>query len=167
MVPLFLGAPPSPGALLKTLVTRPRTGRALIGMIFKGMAPTQAALKRGAVEESIEIFVRRVALGDAGYDKLPEWVKRHMQLNAGTHISQFRNDGGFVPFTPSDARSIRVPVLVMTGQHSPVGLKTLAQELAKLLPKAQEVEIANASHTMHVANPEATAKAVLGFLAQS
>lgn len=87
VIPLFLGAPPSPLALLKTLITRPRTGRALAGMIFNGMQPTQAALKRGAVEESIEIFVRRVALGDAGYDELPEWVKRHMRLNSGTHVS--------------------------------------------------------------------------------
>jgi pimeloyl-ACP methyl ester carboxylesterase len=164
VVPLFLGAPPSPPALLKTLITRPTTGRALAGMIFNGMQPTQAALKRGAVQESIEIFARRVALGDAGYEELPGWVKRHMTLNAGTHVSQFRNDGGFVPFTARDARSIRVPTLVMTGQQSPSGLRALAKELARLLPKAVEVEIPNASHVMHVANPEATIAATVGFL---
>ncbi len=165
VIPLFLGAPPSPPALLRTLLMRPRTGRALAGVIFNGMQPTQAALKRGAVEESIEIFARRVALGDAGYDQLPDWVKRHMRLNAGTHVSQFRHDGGFVPFSGADARSIRVPALVMTGEHSPAGLKLLARELARLLPAAQEVEIRNASHVMHVANPEATAKAIIRFLA--
>ncbi|GAC1642528.1 MAG: hypothetical protein NVS9B11_11110 [Candidatus Dormibacteraceae bacterium] len=136
-------------------------------MIFKGMQPTQAALKRGAVKESIEIFVRQVALGDAGYEALPEWVKRHMMLNAGTHVSQFHNDGGFVPFTARDARSIAVPTLVMTGQHSPAGLRVLAKELAALLPQAQEVEIPNASHVMHVANPEAAGNAILRFLAGS
>lgn len=167
VIPLFLGAPPSPPALLKTLVTRPRTGRALAGMIFKGMQPAQAALKRGAVEESMEIFVRRVALGDVGYEAMPEWVKRHMRLNAGTHAAQFRNDGGFVPFTARDARSIQVPTLVMTGQHSPAGLRVLAKELAALLPNAQEVEIANASHVMHVANPEASGNAIIRFLAGS
>lgn len=167
VIPLFLGAPPSPPALLKTLVTRPRTGRALAGMIFKGMQPTQAALKRGAVEESIEIFVRRVALGDAGYEALPEWVKRHMKLNAGTHVSQFQHDGGFVPFTARDARSIRVPTLVMTGEHSPAGLKVLAKALAGLLPRAHEVDIPKASHVMHVANPEAAVNAIIRFLAAS
>lgn len=165
VIPLFLGAPPSPPALLKTLVTRPRTGRALAGMIFRGLQPVEAALKRGAVEESMEIFVRRVALGNAGYEALPAWVKRHMKLNAGTHVSQFRNDGGFVPFTARDARSIRVPTLVMTGQQSPVGLRVLAKEIAASLPQAQEVEIPNASHVMHVANPEAATNAILRFLA--
>ena len=164
MVPLFLGAPPSPLALFKTLVTRPKTGRALAGMIFGGMQPTQAALKRGEVQESIEIFARKVALGDAGFDQLPDWVKEHMKLNAGTHISQFRNDGGFVPFSARDARLIQAPVLVMTGEHSPNGLKTLAKELAKLLPNAEEFDVPNASHVMHVANPDAAAKATLGFL---
>ena len=166
VIPLFLGAPPSPLALLKTLVTRPRTGRALAGMIFKGMQPTQALLKRGAVEESIELFARRVALGDTGYDELPEWVKWHMRLNAGTHVSQFRNNGGMVSFTAGDARSTWPPALVMTGEHSPTGLRVLARELARLLPQAEEVEIPNASHIMHVANPEATAAATLSFLAR-
>lgn len=164
VVPLFLGAPPRPAALLKTFVTHPAAGRALAGMFFTGMRPTEAAIKRGAVDESIDIFVRRVALGDAGYDELPEWVTRHMQLNAGTHVSQFRNDGGFVPFTRQDARSIATPTLVMTGEQSPRPLRVLAHELASLLPRAQEVQVPRASHVMHVANPTATADAILPFL---
>ena len=52
----------------------------------------------------------------------------------------------------------------MTGEHSPKCLKTLAKELAKLLPMAEEVDIPHASHVMHVANPDAAAKATLGFL---
>ena len=165
VVTLFLGAPPSPAALLRTLLTRPRTGRALARMFFKGMRPTESALQRGAVEESIEIFVRRVALGDPGYEQLPEWVKRHMRLNAGTHVSQFRNNGGFVPFTQREARSISAPTLVMTGEHSPEPLRVLSYELARLMPRAQQVEIDSASHVMHVANPSQTVKEIVRFLA--
>ena len=167
VIPLFLGAPPKPQALLKALVTRPAVGKALAGMVVKGMAPAQAAVKRGEIEKSIELFVRNVALGDAGYEELPEWVKSHMRLNAGTHVSQFKNDGGFVPFTASDARSLRAPTLVMKGERSPRPLRTLAHELAKLVPQAQEVEIPGASHVMHVANPEATADAIISFLSAS
>jgi pimeloyl-ACP methyl ester carboxylesterase len=146
-------------------VTNPRVGRALASMLVNGMRPTQAALERGEVDKSIEIFVRRVALGDSGYDELPAWVKQHMRLNAGTHVSQFRNDGGFVPFTKQDARSLPAPTLVMTGQRSPRPMKIIAKELARLLPGAEEVEIAGASHVMHVAAPEATASAIRDFLA--
>lgn len=35
----------------------------------------------------------------------------------------------------------------------------------RLLPDVQEVEIPDASHVMHVANPDATASAVIRFLA--
>ena len=165
VVPLLLGAPPNPLGLLKLLATKPQTARALAAMFFKGMLPTQTAIKRGQLEESIEIFTRRVALGDAGYDELPEWVKRHMRLNIGTHVSQFRNNGGFVPFTPLDARSIRVPTLVMTGQRSPRPLKVLSKELAALVPDCDQIEIPNASHVMHLANTPATVEAILAFIA--
>jgi pimeloyl-ACP methyl ester carboxylesterase len=164
VVPLFVGAPPRPPALLKTLVTNPAAGRALARMFFTGMRPTEAAVKRGDIEGSIDLFVRRVALGDAGYEQLPEWVTRHMRLNAGTHVSQFRNQGGFVPFTRQDARSIATPTLVMTGEQSPRPLQVLAHELAALLPRAQEVQIPRASHVMHVANPSASAAVMLHYL---
>lgn len=104
------------------------------------------------------------AEGDAGYDALPDWVKEHMRLNAGTHAARFRNNGGFAPFTPDGARSIRVPTLLMTGQPSPAALRVLSAELARYLPNAHTVEIPNASHAMHLANPDATVKAIEGFL---
>jgi pimeloyl-ACP methyl ester carboxylesterase len=166
VIPLFLGAPPRPPALLKTLVTRPRVGRALARMVFKGMVPAKAAIKRGAVDQSIEIILRRAAFGDAGYQELPDWAKHHMSLNTGTHVSQFLNDGGFVAFTARDARSIRHRTLVLTGAQSPAGQKVLAGELARLLPAAEEVEIPQASHMAHLVNPEATAEAIIRFLGQ-
>ena len=164
IVPLLIGFPPSPPALFKLLLSRPRTGLPLARMVFGGVLPVQSMVERGEVEASIEKFVRRVALGDAGYEALPHWVKEHMRLNAGTHAAQFRNNGGFVPFTPADARSIRVPTLVMTGQHSPAGLRVLAAELARHLPDVRTVEIPNASHAMHLANPEATVRAIVEFI---
>ena len=88
-----------------------------------------------------------------------------MRLNAGTHVSQFRNNGGFVPFTQREARSISAPTLVMTGEHSPEPLRVLSYELARLMPRAQQVEIDSASHVMHVANPSQTVKEIVRFLA--
>lgn len=165
VVTLFLGAPPGPRGLLATLLTNPRVGIPLARLVATGLAPTEALVKRGKHEESVERFLRKVALGDAGYAELPAWVKEHMRLNIGTHVSQFRNQGGFIPFTKRDARSIAAPALVMKGERSPAALKVMADELAKLLPAARTVEIPRASHIMHVANPEATATAILDFVA--
>lgn len=167
IVPLLLGFPASPPALIKLLLSRPRTGLPLAKMVFGGILPVQSMVERGEVEPSIEKFVRSVALGDAAYEALPGWVKEHMRLNAGTHAAQFRNNGGFAPFTPADARSIRIPILVMTGQHSPAALRVLSAELARHLPNARMVEIPNASHVMHLANPGATIRAIDGFLGAS
>ena len=167
VVTLFMGAPPGPSGLLKTLVSKPRVGIPLARMVFTGLAPTEALVKKGRAEESVQHFVRRVALGDVGYDELPGWVKEHMRLNIGTHIAQFQNRGGFIPFTARDARSITKPTLVMKGERSPEALKVLADELARLLPYARTIEIPKASHVMHVANPAATAKAITDFLAGS
>ena len=164
LVPLLIGFPPRPQALLWLLATRPRVGVPLAKMVFGGVLPVTRMVERGEVEASIQRFVRDVALGADEYDRLPEWMREHMLLNAGTHAAQFRNNGGFVRFTAADARSIGVPTLVMTGQHSPAALRVLSAELARHLPDVRTVEIPDASHAMHLANPEATVRAIIEFL---
>lgn len=141
VLPLLLGAPPRPWKLLGLLATRPATGRALLRMVAKGIAPTVKALKRGRLEDSVETFARRVALGDVTYDRLPEHFKAHMMLNAGTHRAQFLG-AGFPAFPARLARTIATPALVMTGQDSPEGLRRLSQRLLEVLPDAKHVEIA-------------------------
>ena len=165
VIPLFLGAPPGPLGLVATLATKPRLGRALAGMLLRGLVPAGNLAKQGKLEQSIELFARRVALGDAGYDAIPPSVKEHMLVNGGTHRSQMMNGGGFVPFTRREARAITTPTLVMTGAESPIGLRLLASELGRLLPNSRQVSIPKASHVMHVANPGATLEAIEAFLA--
>ncbi len=164
LVPLLIGFPPSPPALLKLVLTRPGVGVPLAKMVFGGVLPVTRMVERGEVDASIRRFVRDVALGADEYGRLPEWMKEHMLLNAGTHAAQFRNNGGFVPFTSADLRTIHAPVLIMTGQRSPKPLRVIAAEVARHLPNVRTVEIPNASHAMHLANPEATVNAIVDFL---
>jgi pimeloyl-ACP methyl ester carboxylesterase len=152
-----------PWQLAAVLLTRPRTGLAIMRMMFGGMLPAIRLLKRGRLEESVEHFARRVALGDAAYEAMSPEVRRHMALNAATHKAQFLGKG-FPRFSPDDARSIQQPTLVMTGSESPEALRLLAARLRELLPAAEHVEIAGASHVMHQAQPAATADAILAFL---
>lgn len=166
VIPLLLGFPPGPPRLLKLLVTRPATGLPVARTVFTGLAPAEAAAKRGAVEASLETFLRRVVLGDERYERMPEWVNHHMRLNLGTHAAQFLNNGGLVPFTAADARSIRVPTLVMNGAESPKLFQILDRELAGLLPHVRMVVVPGAGHLMQVDNPEATAAAILDFLSE-
>jgi pimeloyl-ACP methyl ester carboxylesterase len=52
----------------------------------------------------------------------------------------------------------------MNGAISPEHFHRLADRLAELMPNVERVEIPAASHMMHWQSPDATARAVLGFL---
>ena len=54
----------------------------------------------------------------------------------------------------------------MTGERSPAYLPRLTDRLQQLLPTAERVEIAAASHLMHEENAGAVNEAILGFLAR-
>ncbi len=163
VLPLFFSFPPKPWELIAVLVSRPRTGTALLNMIRRAVLPSLAALKRNELEDGVRIFVRNGAWGPVAYASMPDEVMRHMLLDARTFRAQMLGNT-FPRFTPADARAIRVPTLVMTGAISPVHMHRLADRLAELLPNVERVEIPKASHMMHWQNPDATAQAILAFL---
>ena len=163
VLPLFFSFPPKPWELLAVLVSRPRTGKALLSMMTRAVLPSVAALKRNELEEGVRIFVRNGAWGPQAYASLPDDLMRHMLRDARTFRAQMLGNT-FPHFTAADARAIRVPTLLMTGAISPVPLHRLADRLAELLPNVERVEIPEASHMMHWQNPESTAQAILGFL---
>jgi pimeloyl-ACP methyl ester carboxylesterase len=163
VLPLFFSFPPKPWELLAVLVSRPRTGKALLNMIQRAVLPSVAALKPNELEDGVRIFVRNGAWGPAAYASMPDEVMRHMLLDARTFRAQMLGNT-FPRFTPADARAIRVPTLVMTGAISPVHMHCLADRLAELLPNIERVEVPEASHMMHWQNPDATAQAILGFV---
>ncbi len=163
VLPLFLSTPPKPWELIAVFLSRPRTGKALLRMMMRGILPEIAAFKRNNLEDGVRIHAEKVALGPDAYASLPDEIKRHMLLDARTARAQMLGKG-FPRFTPADARAIRVPTLVMTGATSPEALHRLADRLVELIPNVERVEIAGASHVMHWQNPDATAQAILRFL---
>jgi pimeloyl-ACP methyl ester carboxylesterase len=73
---------------------------------------------------------------------------------------------GFPPLSDDDVRGVQVPTLLMTGERSPAYLPRLTDRLQQLLPNAERVEIAAASHLMSEENPAAVNGAILDFLAR-
>jgi pimeloyl-ACP methyl ester carboxylesterase len=74
---------------------------------------------------------------------------------------------GFPPLSEDEVRGVQVPTLLMTGERSPAYLPRLTDRLQQLLPNAERVEIAGASHLMSEENPRAVNDAILGFLGRS
>jgi pimeloyl-ACP methyl ester carboxylesterase len=73
---------------------------------------------------------------------------------------------GFAPLRAEAVGGVHAPALLMTGERSPAVLLRLTDRLQELLPNAERLEIAGASHAMQEENAGAVNNAILGFLAR-
>ena len=73
---------------------------------------------------------------------------------------------GLPPLSDDDVRGVAAPPLLLTGERSPAFVLRLTDRLQQLLPNAERVESAGASHTMQEQNAGAVNEAILGFLAR-
>ena len=159
---LFVSTPPPLRELFPLLVRRPRTALAILEFGAGTMTPAQRAFRRGDDDQALHVFARGV-LGKEAYERLPEERKQQARENLGTLRAQLLG-AGFPPLDEEDVRGMRVPTLLITGQRSPAFLLRLTERLQRLLPNAERVDIAGASHAMQEENPGAVNEAILGFL---
>lgn len=69
-------------------------------------------------------------------------------------------------FTCADAQKIAVPVLLVTGKRSPMGLQRMAETTAGCIKGAQLVSIPQATHWMQLDQAEVFNSAILAFLSK-
>jgi pimeloyl-ACP methyl ester carboxylesterase len=105
-------------------------------------------------------------LGKETYEQLPQQRMQQALENVRAVRAQVLG-AGFPPLSEDEVRGVRVPTLLMTGERSPAYLPRLTDRLQQLLPNAERVEIAGASHLMSEENPCAVNDAILGFLGRS
>jgi pimeloyl-ACP methyl ester carboxylesterase len=161
---LFVSTPPRPSELLALLVRWPRTALAILRFGVGTMAPAQRAFRRGDDDAALRTFGSGV-LGKETFERLSE--ERHQQARENINTVRAQLLGaGFPPLGEEEVRGVRVPTLLVTGERSPGVLLRLTDHLQRLLPNAERVEIAGASHAMHEEDPDAVNGAILGFLAR-
>jgi pimeloyl-ACP methyl ester carboxylesterase len=71
---------------------------------------------------------------------------------------------GFPPFREQDAKDIRVPTLLVSGENSNAVLRGVTARLQELLPNVERLNIKGASHNMFESHPQAFNRGVLEFL---
>ena len=71
------------------------------------------------------------------------------------------------PFTCDDAKKITVPVLVLAGDQSPIGLQRIAETVAGCINRAKFVKIPMATHWMQLDQPQLFNDQVISFLQQN
>ena len=164
VLPLFVkSVPPRPADLLRLLLNRPRTLFGLLRFVAGTVVPVQKAFARGDDERAMHIFGQGV-LGKMSYERLPEARIEQMRENRSTLRAFMMSDADFPPLGDDDVRSVRAPVLLVTGEHSPRFAIDLTDRLEELLSNRERVEILAASHVMHEENAPVVNEAIVGFL---
>jgi pimeloyl-ACP methyl ester carboxylesterase len=162
LLPLFVGAPPSPVRLLPLFFTRPRTAFAFVHTIATGLAPAESALKKGDKEKAMLTFARMAVTPEFFARMTPARLEQARQ-----NLAALEGDvtgKGLLAVTPSEVRRVTTPALVMVGAQSNRILPRVCERLTELLPNGRKVSVANASHLMHEDNPDEVSRLVLEFL---
>ena len=161
---LLTSVPPRASELLPLLVRRPRTALTILAFGARTHAPACRAFRRGDDDQALERFAQGV-LGKEAYERLPEERRQQARENVNTVRAQLLG-AGFPPLSEAEVRRVTAPALLVTGERSPSYPLRLTDRLQQLLPNAERVEIARASHAMTEENPSAVNEAILDFLAR-
>ena len=149
-------------ALFELLGDRPEDKEAL-AVWAKAIAPTIEQLKVG---DSVTATKRLVGVvnGTFGgdFDSVPPDLRQILLDNARTAPLLFASPS--VP-VPCDAlRALKVPTLLIHGEHTPVFFSRIVEAAGRCLTDSQKVVIPKASHTMSAQNAVAFNNAVLDFV---
>jgi pimeloyl-ACP methyl ester carboxylesterase len=87
---------------------------------------------------------------------------RRFAGNLGPFKAQLR--AGFPPFGEDDARTIRVPTLLVSGGATPASLTAVTNRLEALLPDVSRLDIPGASHNMFHSHPAEFNAGVIEFI---
>jgi pimeloyl-ACP methyl ester carboxylesterase len=149
-------------ALFSLLEERPEDKAALDDWT-KGVAPIMEPLKAGDGVTATKRLVG-VVNGTFGgdFDSLPPELRRILLDNARTLPLLFASPSS--PVACDALHGIKVPTLLIHGQHTPVFFARITEAAARCIAASEKIVIPNASHTMSVQNAEAFNRGVLGFV---
>lgn len=120
-------------------------------------------LKRGETDAGLERFVDGTA-EPGRWKGLPDAAKQAVRDNAWS-ISSLLDDAGET-LRCDDVARIDAPVLLVSGERSPVEYRVMIDALQGCLKRSERAVIPNAAHTMSRANPAAFNATLLEFLAR-
>lgn len=127
------------------------------------IALVKKALAVSDYREAVKTFIDAVS-GTGAFEHTPQVLQERMLQNGKTlyELTSPERDS----FTPNDAKAIKTPTLLVSGEKTTAFLKEIIIQLQTYLPNNECVTIAKASHPMHSQNPREYNKAVLNFLAR-
>ena len=126
-------------------------------------AEMKEAFATGNAERIVRTYAARVAPGE--FEKASPEVRQ--MLVANVPAFQLDYNSRRPSFTCDDAMRVAVPVLILSGDRSPMGLQRIAETAARCIKAARFVRIPKATHWMQHDQAQAFNQAVLAFLARN
>jgi pimeloyl-ACP methyl ester carboxylesterase len=123
-------------------------------------AEMKDAFASGNAERIARTYAAHVAPGE--FEKASPEIQEMLFANVTAFQLDFTSRRP--PFTCDDARRVAVPVLVISGERSPLGLQRIAEETARCMKAARLVRIPEATHWLQSDHAQAFNDAVLAFL---
>lgn len=159
-ITLYVSNQPRPQELFRLFFIDPVLAYAIIRFGVRGLMPASKAALRQDREAVINKFGPAV-LGRQAFQELTG--ARRKQIDDNLILAEFTGSG-FPDLDPDALRSVETPVLMLTGEHSPLMFRKLCLHLEKLLCNAELSVIPGASHNMHEDNTEAYIRIVRSFI---
>src|SRR5262245_19881616 len=125
-------------------------------------AEMKEAFASGDAERIVRTYASHVAPGD--FEKASPEVRQMLIANVSAFQLDFTSSRS--PFTCDDARRVSVPVLILFGDRSQLGLQRIAEAAARCINAAGLVKLPQATHWMQYDQPQTFNNAVLTFLAR-
>jgi non-heme chloroperoxidase len=112
-----------------------------------------------ALRRSVEFF-----FGPGVLDKLPAEVRQGLEDNITSWEAFTTSRDTFPMIDKAQVTALSMPILLLTAENTLPEHKLVNAELARLLPQAKYVTIADATHEMWDEQPDACVEAILEFL---
>jgi non-heme chloroperoxidase len=125
--------------------------------------PATKAFKTGDDQGAMRILVDGF-VGKGGFDNLPPGGRAAAMQNSRFFKANTLSSDPFPNLSKARVRRLRIPVLIITGENTIKIHKLVNEELARLLPNAEQAIIPKAGHGSPRENPQAFNEAMLKFL---
>lgn len=119
------------------------------------------AVERGEPEAGVKVFID--AWNDVPWEHLPSSARQRILASADA-LARQTNAANDIGLNAEVLGSIKVPVTVFVGSHSPPISQLMAQRLTTLMPRARLVALPGAGHMYPVSHAKALAAAIIAIL---
>jgi pimeloyl-ACP methyl ester carboxylesterase len=128
------------------------------------LAAVRASVQADAAERAAELLIDWVQEEPDGFRRLPPAIQEGLRSNAATVGPTYATPSPVV--TCEQLRALRLPVLILRGEHTRPYYQLVAAAAAECIPGAELAVIPAARHMTIVENPSASADLVARFIAR-